>query len=230
MTFIDNATIHRLATTVPEITTCSESIYKIVPEHDKNKFLFQYEDSFILSFYRCDIYLRNELLFNKKWILFQQIRDAEFVKMKVDRLLHLLKTTKTKITDKKAFWGKVGFSMDKTMLLCIKQKELVENTMFKVGKQRKTLLHRLVEELHVTQLLTEYNKLTHKRKKVKCHKCGGKFRIKSDPYNAHRGKGIKCSQCGKNKHNTPKLVLEQHYYQCKKCRKIDLCSTCYNKL
>eukprot|EP01084_Bolivina_argentea_P311563 539341_1 len=79
--------------------------------------------------------------------------------MKVDFLIYTLKIHTHKIIDANAFWIQIGFVVSEELIPIIKDRKLSEITKYTEKGNAKTLLHRLFEELHVKQLLNEYNSL-----------------------------------------------------------------------
>eukprot|EP01084_Bolivina_argentea_P231711 390674_1 len=82
--------------------------------------------------------------------------------MKVDYLLYTLKIYTNKITDTNMFWIQIGFVVSDELLPIMKQRALSEPTKYIEKGNTKTLLHRLFEELHINELLNQYNELLQK--------------------------------------------------------------------
>eukprot|EP01084_Bolivina_argentea_P311564 539342_1 len=79
--------------------------------------------------------------------------------MKVDFLIYTLKIHTHKIIDANAFWIQIGFVVSEELIPIIKDRKLSEITKYTEKGNAKTLLHLLFEELHIKQLLDEYNEL-----------------------------------------------------------------------
>eukprot|EP01084_Bolivina_argentea_P305274 527350_1 len=76
---------------------------------------------------------------------------------KIKHLFKKLTIYKNKITDKADFWKTMGFNLNDELMSVVKQQALLQYSKYTdENQERKTILHRLFEELEIADLTDEY--------------------------------------------------------------------------
>eukprot|EP01084_Bolivina_argentea_P186025 320710_1 len=93
------------------------------------------------------------LLYNQYLPIASTINFSDTVEMKVAQLIQQLKIFKTQIVSASAFYTRIGFAVEKEWIPLIrKHRGIFDTVKYQPNKESRIVLHRIVEELKLTQL------------------------------------------------------------------------------